>query len=108
MVWYSHLFQKFPQFIVIHTVTGFGRVHKAEVDGFLELSCLLLSCIQFFGTPWTIAHQALPSIEFSRQEYWSGQPFPSAGDLPDPGTELWSLTLQADSLPSEPLGKFNT
>ena len=39
MVWYSHLFQNFPQFIVIHTVTGFGIVNKAEVDGFLQFSC---------------------------------------------------------------------
>ena len=41
MVWYSHLFQKFPQFIVIHTVKGFGIVNKAEIDDFLELSCFL-------------------------------------------------------------------
>ena len=40
MVWYSHLFQNFPQFIVIHTVKGFGIVNKAEIDVFLELSCL--------------------------------------------------------------------
>ena len=39
MVWYSHLFQSFPQFIVIHTVKGFGIVNKAEIDVFLELSC---------------------------------------------------------------------
>ena len=39
MVWYSHLFQNFPHFIVIHTVKGFGIVHKAEIDVFLELSC---------------------------------------------------------------------
>ena len=41
MVWYSHLFQNFPQFIVIHTVKGFGIVNKAEIDVFLELSCLM-------------------------------------------------------------------
>ena len=40
MVWYSHLFQKFPRFVVIHTVKGFGIVNKAEIDVFLELSCL--------------------------------------------------------------------
>ena len=45
------------------------------------------------------------SMEFSRQEYWSGVPFPSPGDLPDPGVELRSPALQADSLPSEPPGK---
>ena len=43
MVWYSHLFQDFPQFIVIHTVTGFGIVNKAEIDVFLELSSFLIS-----------------------------------------------------------------
>ena len=50
----------------------------------------------------TVAHQASPSMEFSRQEYWSGLPFPSLGDLPDPGIEPGS-PLQADTLPSEPL-----
>ena len=44
-------------------------------------------------------------MEFSRQEYWSGQPFPSPGDLPDPGIEPWPLTLWADLLPYEPPGK---
>ena len=50
-------------------------------------------------------HQAPPSRGFSRQEYWSGLPFPSPGDLPDPGIEPRSPTLQADTLPSEPPGK---
>ena len=58
-----------------------------------------------FATPWTVAYQAPLSMEFSRQEYWSGSPFPSPGDLPDPGIELGSLVLQADTLPSEPPGK---
>ena len=61
-----------------------------------------LSRVQLFATPCTVAYQAPPSMEFSRQVYWSGLPFPSPGDLPDPGIELWSLALQADSLPSEP------
>ena len=61
--------------------------------------------VQLFATPWTVAHQAPPSMDFSRQEYWSGLPFPSPGDLPDPGIEPRSPTLQADTLPSEPLGK---
>ena len=52
-----------------------------------------------------IAHQAPPSMEFSRQEYWSGLSFSSPGDLPDWGTEAGSSALQADSLPSEPLGR---
>ena len=55
-------------------------------------------------TPWTVAHQAPPSMEFSRQRYWSGLPFPSPGDLPNPGIELGSPALQADALPTEPPG----
>ena len=55
-------------------------------------------------TPWTVAHQAPQSMDFSRQEYWSGLPFPSPGDLPDPGIEPRSPTLQADTLTSEPPG----
>ena len=55
-------------------------------------------------TPWTVAHQAPLSMEFSRQEDWSELPFPSPGDLPDPGIEPKSPTLQADSLPTEPPG----
>ena len=56
-------------------------------------------------TSWTVAHQAPLSKSFSRQEYWSGLPFPSPGDLPNPGMEPRSLTLQANSLLSEPPGK---
>ena len=64
-----------------------------------------LSRVWLFATPWTVAHQAPPSTGFSRQEYWSGLPFPSPGDLPDPGIEPRSPTLQADALTSEPPGK---
>ena len=60
-----------------------------------------------FVTPWTIASQAPLSMEFSRQEFWSGLPFPPPGDLADPGIEPRSPALQADSLPSEPPGKPN-
>ena len=56
-------------------------------------------------TPWTVARQAPLSMEFSKQEYWSGLLFPSPGDLPNPGVKPGSLVLQADSLPSEPAGK---
>ena len=62
----------------------------------------LLSYVQLFGTPWTVAYQAPPSMGFPRQEYWSGVPFPSPGDLADPGSEPGSPALQADTLPSEP------
>ena len=57
--------------------------------------------VQLLVTPWTVAYQAPPSMGFSRQEYWSALPFPSPGDLPDPGIEVRSLALQADSLPNE-------
>ena len=56
-------------------------------------------------TPWTVAHQALLSMKFSRQEYRSGLPFPSPGDLPNSGIEHGSPELQADSSPCESLGK---
>ena len=65
----------------------------------------LLSLVQLFAIPWTVAYQAPLSMEFSRQEYWSALPLPSPGDLPDPGIEPGSLGLQADTLPSEPQGK---
>jgi len=58
-----------------------------------------------FVTPWTLACQAPLSMEFSRQEYWSGQPFPPPGNLSNPGIEPRSPALQPDSLPSEPPGK---
>ena len=56
-------------------------------------------------TPWTVAHEAPLALGFPRQEYWSGLPLPSPGDLPDPGIELRSPALQADSLPTEHQGK---
>ena len=64
--------------------------------------CLILA------TPWTVAHQAPLSMGFFRQEYWSGLPFPSPGDLPDPGIEPISPALQADSLLIEPPGNPGT
>ena len=67
----------------------------------------MLSRVQLFETPGTVAYQAPPSMEFSRQEYWSGLPFPSPGDLPNPGIEPepGSPEFQADALTSEPPGK---
>ena len=68
---------------------------------------MLIRCsrVQLFATPWTVALQAPLSMKFSRQEYWSGLPFPSPGDLPDPGIKSRSPALQADTLPSELQGK---
>ena len=64
------------------------------------LSCF--NCVQLCVTLWTVAHQGPLSTEFSGQEYWSGLPFPSPGDLPNRGIEPESPTLQADSSPTEP------
>ena len=75
---------------------GVGLVFKVK----------LLSCVRLFGTPWTIAHQAPQSMGFSRQEYWNGLPFPSPGDLPKPGIEPRSSTLQADALTSASPGSL--
>ena len=64
-----------------------------------------LSRVQLFVTPWTVAYQEPPSMGFSRQEYWSGLPFPSPGALPDPGIQPRSPAFQADALTSESPGK---
>ena len=68
---------------------------KCGGGGLVAKSCLTLV------TPWTVARQASLSMGFSRQEYWSGLPFPSLGDLPNPGIEPESPALQADFLPTE-------
>ena len=62
-------------------------------NGFGKVKVKLLSRVRLFVTPWTVAYQASPSMEFSRQVYWSGLPFPSPGDLPVPGIEPTSPTL---------------
>ena len=65
----------------------------------------LLSCIRLLANPWTVAHESSVSMAFSRQEYWSGLPFPMPGDLPDPGIKPTSPALQADSLLLSHLGR---
>ena len=66
----------------------------------------VLSRFRLFVTLWTVAHPASLTMGFPRQEYWSGLPFSSSEDLPDPGTKLVSPALQADSLPLSHLGFF--
>ena len=83
--------RKFP------TIPCFYSVTWSEVKS--------LSRVRLFVTPWTVAYQAPPSMGFSRQEYWSGVPFPSPGDLPNSGIEPWSPTWQANALTWEPPGK---
>ena len=73
-----------------------------------KVKCYSLSPVWLFLTQWTTACQAPLSMGFSRQEYWSGLPFPSPGDLPDPEIEFKSPVLQADSSPSETPGKPHT
>ena len=66
-----------------------------------QVKVKLFSHVSLFATPGTLAYQVPLSMGFSRQEYWSGLPFPSPGDLPGPGIEARSPTSQADALPSE-------
>ena len=70
----------------------------------VKVKVKLLSHVCLFATQWTIAYQAPPSTRFSRQEYWSGLPFSSPGDLSKPGMECGSPAFQTDTLPSEPPG----
>ena len=84
------------------TITTVSSLKVAQLNaqcGIVSESCLTLV------TPWTVSYQAPLSMGFSRQEYWSGLPFPSPGDLPNPGIEPGSPALRADALPSEPPGK---
>ena len=78
---------------------NYGRSPNSTHGGLVAKSCPTLA------TPWTVAHQAPLSMGFSRQEYWSGLPFPSSGDLPDPGSEARSPALQADGLLTKLWGK---
>ena len=87
--------------------TGWGVTCTPVAD---SCQCMVsemksLSRVRLFATQWTVAHQAPLSMGFSRQEYWIGLPFPSPGDLPNPGIEPRSPALQADALSSEPPGK---
>ena len=83
-------------------MTPFTRLPPALGQGMHACSVAKLG---LFATSWTVARQAPLSMGFPRQEYWSGLPFTSPGDLPDPGLEPRSPALQTDSLPSEPPGK---
>ena len=78
----------------------YGEGEKTELKS--------LSRVRLFAIPWTVAYQAPQSMEFSRQEYWSGLLFPSPGNLPNPGIKPRSPTLQTDTLLSEPPGKERT
>ena len=89
-------------FLPMHQcLAHFGTLFICLNDGMLVLSCSVSS--DSSATPWTVAHQAPLSMGFPRQEYWSGLPFPSPGDLPNPGIKLRSSALQTDSLLTKPI-----
>ena len=87
-------------------VLGPATLWVLEQKEALKVKVESLSRVRLSATPRTAACQAPPSMGFSRQEYWSGLPFPSPGDLPDPGMEPRSPALQADALTSEPPGNL--
>ena len=95
-----------PGFHVLHYLPEFVKVElmsfQSEMAYFVVVQSLVTS--NSFATPWTVACQASLSMGFPNQEYWSGLPFLSPGDLPDPGIKLTSPALQADSLPLSHLG----
>ena len=101
-----------PGIIVFVIFKSLLQIHNEVFRGdLISETCFevkLLSRVRFFATSWTVAYQAPPSMGFSRQEYWSGLPFPSPGDLPNSGIKPGSPALQADALTSEPPGKHNT
>ena len=70
-----------------------GKGHHGGCRMLASMKVKSLSCVRLFVTPWTVAYHAPPSMRFSRQEYWSGLPFPSPEDLPNPGIEPESPAL---------------
>ena len=96
----------FPQAAVVSCMDGFPPLDTSHAIMAAVSEVKLLNHVRLFATPWTVACQAPLSMGFSRQEYWSGLPFPSPGDLSDSGIEPRSPSLQADALPSEPPGKI--
>ena len=98
---WSHRFHLtlFAELLLFPLASFFTWAYKAKAKS--------LSRVQLFATPWTVVHQAPLSMVFFMQEYWDGLPFPSPGDLPDPGMKPGSPALQADALPSEPPWKLH-
>ena len=89
------------QSLVLRFLVCHGMIRSLRDLGFTRI----MTQVKTIVTPWTVAHQAPLSMRFSRQGYWSGLPFPSPGDLPNPGIEPRSPALQADSLLTELQGK---
>ena len=92
--------QTYSQILGIKTRTSLRNYYSAY-----NRKVKSLSHVRLFVTPWTVAYHVPSSMGFSRQDYWSGLPFPFPEDLPDPGIEPGSPALKADTLPSEPPGR---
>ena len=90
--------------ITKHVKLEYGLCTLVEVSVADDAHVCSLSHVQLFATPWTVTGQTPLSMEFSRQEDWSGLPHPPPGDLPDPGIESQPPALEADSLPKRSLG----
>ena len=103
LYWISYLCEWHHHFSSLLPHPKIGRFFP---DSLFLFEAKSLSRVRLFASPWTVAPQAPLSMGFSRQEYWSGLPFPSPGDLLNPGTEPRSPVLQADSLPSETADSF--
>ena len=87
-------------------LTSYGTPFKGLIlESIIWSEVKSLSRVWLFVTSWTVAYWTPPSMGFSRQEYWRGLPFPSPGELPDPGIKPRSPALRADALPSGPPGK---
>ena len=86
----------------IPTCLGAG---PKQINMYFFVVVLLLSHVPLFATLWTVAHQVPLSMGFLRQEYWSGLPFPSPGDLPNPGIKPLSSALAGGFFAAEPPGK---
>ena len=91
-----------PRGAIVHSVTESQTQLSTHTHTIMFMCAWSLSRVQLFSTPWPVAQQGPLFMGFSRQEYWSGLPFPPPGDLPNLGTEPGSPALQAGSLPSEP------
>ena len=98
-----------PRAVRIHIITDFKKLLLVKLEWYQRtMSVMQVASMCLFVTPWTVGHQAPLSMGFSRQEYWSGLPFPSPGDLPDPRIEctyLMSPSLTVDSSPRAPPAK---
>ena len=96
-----------PSSQCLHSTCGHMESLRTEhiLDKLPSRSAQFLNCVHPFVTPWTVAPQTPLSMEFSRQDYWNGLPFPPPGDLPDPGIKLLSPTLASRFFTAEPSGK---